>query len=48
MFAIDIYSTVGAGAVITRDVPDNATAAGVPAKVISNKNHNFIGNTWPL
>ena len=41
-------STVGAGAVITQDVPDNATVAGVPAKVISYKNHNFIGNTWPL
>jgi len=30
---------VGAGAVVTKDVPDNTVVAGVPAKVVKNINH---------
>jgi acetyltransferase-like isoleucine patch superfamily enzyme len=33
---IDKNSVVGAGAVVTKDVPDNVTVVGVPARV--NKN----------
>lgn len=41
--------TIGAGAVVTKDIPDNATAAGVPAKVISYKKPGRYVNdrfTW--
>jgi acetyltransferase-like isoleucine patch superfamily enzyme len=31
---IGINSRIGAGAVVTKDIPDNATAVGIPAKVI--------------
>jgi UDP-2-acetamido-3-amino-2,3-dideoxy-glucuronate N-acetyltransferase len=31
---------VGAGSVVTKDIPDNAIAAGVPAKIINKENKN--------
>lgn len=37
--------TIGAGAVVTKDIPDNATVVGVPAKVINYDNPGrYIGN----
>lgn len=41
--------TIGAGAVVTKDIPANMTAAGVPAKVISDKKPSrYIGNKWGI
>lgn len=41
--------TIGAGAVVTHDIPDNATVAGIPAKVISYKEPGrFIKNRYAL
>lgn len=38
---------IGAGSVVTKDVPSNSTFAGAPAKIIKEKNsHNFIHNKW--
>lgn len=33
-------AVVAAGAVVTKDVPDNAVVAGIPAKVIKSLNDN--------
>ncbi len=42
-------STIGTGAVVTHDVPTNATVAGVPAKVLHyNRPGHFVGNRWPI
>jgi serine O-acetyltransferase len=44
---IDNGSTIGAGAVVTKDIPENATAAGVPAKVLNyNDPERYIINKW--
>lgn len=40
-------STIGAGSVVVKDVPENATVAGNPAKVISHKEPGrYIQNPW--
>lgn len=41
-------SVIATGAVVTKDVPDNVTVAGVPAKVITCKQHDFILNKYKL
>lgn len=45
---INDNSCIGAGSVVVKDVPANSTVAGVPAKVISYKEHNYIQNKWPV
>ena len=46
---IGSFSTVGAGAVVVKDVPKNSTVAGVPAKVLNNIfPARYIKNKWIL
>lgn len=42
-------ATIGAGSVVIKDVPANATVAGVPAKVISYKTPGrYVNHRWKL
>lgn len=42
-------STIGAGSVVVKDVPENATVAGCPARVVSEKSPGrYINNKWPV
>lgn len=39
--------TIGAGSVVVHDIPDNATVAGVPAKVINyNSPGRYVNRRW--
>ena len=41
--------TIGAGSVVTKDIPDNATAAGNYAKVINYRDPGrFVNNRWDM
>ena len=41
--------TIGAGSIVTKDIPDNATAVGNYAKVINyNKPGRYIKNKWKI
>lgn len=40
---------IGANAVVTKDIPDNSVAAGIPAKVISYEgSSNYVGSFYKL
>ena len=42
-------SIVGAGAVVTKDVPSDTTVVGVPARAIgTNKHSDYIFNPWKI
>lgn len=41
--------TIGSGSVVTKNIPENATAVGSPAKVIHYNNPaKYIGYKWPV
>jgi len=42
-------ATIGAGSVVVKDVPENLTVAGNPAKVISEKTPGrYVNHRWPI
>jgi len=42
-------SSIGAGAVVTKDVPENATVAGVPAKILNyNEPGRYVINRYEI
>ena len=44
---IGSHTTIGAGSVVVKNVPDGVTVAGNPARIISTKNHDeFINNKF--
>lgn len=45
---ISSNTTIGAGAVVTRDIQANKTAVGVPAIVVGDNHPEYIGNAIPL
>jgi serine O-acetyltransferase len=41
--------TIGAGSVVVKNIPDNFTAAGNPARLLSEKcPARYIENRWPI
>lgn len=42
-------ATIGAGSIVTKDIPENATAAGNYAKILNYNNPGrYINNKWPV
>lgn len=41
-------STIGAGSIVTKDILENKTAVGVPARVIGDSHPEYIGNALSM